>query len=44
MLDASLLIVYSGGDRDVLVFLLLVVEPKGWANGEVMLGMLYSGS
>jgi len=40
MLDASLLIVYFGGDRDVLVFLLLVVEPKGWGNSEVVLGIV----
>jgi hypothetical protein len=30
-------IVYFGGDGDVLVFLLLLVEPKGWTNGKVVL-------
>jgi hypothetical protein len=40
VLDASPLIVYFGGDGDVLVFLLLLVEPKGWTNDKVCLGFV----
>lgn len=51
LMCASPFIVYFGGDGDVSVFLLLLVEPKGWTNGKaVVLALcdvkaeLFSGS